>query len=98
MIILEKDIVNGIMRYLKTVHTCFAWKTHGNQYSRAGIPDIICCINGLFIAFEVKTLTGNTTVLQDVTIRKITAAGGIAVVVRSVDEVKAVLEKYISIN
>lgn len=32
---LEKDIVAAIMRHLKTVPDCFAWKTHGGIYGTA---------------------------------------------------------------
>lgn len=62
------------------------------MYGTAGIPDIIACINGHFYGFEVKTNVGKTTKLQEATIRKILAAGGTAVVVRSVDEVKAIVD------
>ena len=88
---LEKDIVNKIMKYLKTVPRCFAWKEHGGMYGTAGIPDIIACVDGRFFAFEVKTDTGKTTALQDATIRKILSAGGRAFVVRSVDEVRTAI-------
>ena len=88
----EADIVRSIQRYLKTVPRCFFWKEHGGMYGTAGIPDIIACINGRFFGFEVKTATGKTTGLQDAAIRKINEAGGTAVVVRSVEEVKTVLE------
>ena len=88
---LEKDIVNKIMKYLKTVPRCFAWKEHGGMYGTAGIPDVIACVNGRFFAFEVKTDTGKTTALQDATIRKILSAGGRAFVVRSVDEVRTAI-------
>ena len=87
----EKELVAKILRYLKTVPKCFAWKEHGGIYGTAGIPDIIACINGRFYAFEVKTPVGKTTKLQDVTIRKILACGGTALVVRSVDEVRTVI-------
>ena len=87
----EKDIVAGILRFLKTVPGCFAWKTHGGVYGTAGIPDIIACVNGRFFAFEVKTASGKATQLQQATIRKILAAGGTALVARSVDEVRDAL-------
>ena len=29
---LEKDIVQAILKYLKTVPECFAWKEHGGMY------------------------------------------------------------------
>jgi len=87
----ESGIVKKIMKYLKSIPQCFCWKEHGGMYGTAGIPDIICCFRGEFVAFEVKTATGKTTALQDVTIGKINACGGTAVVVRSVDDVKEVI-------
>ena len=87
----EKDIVQSILRFLKAVPGCFAWKIHGGVYGTAGIPDIIACVDGRFFAFEVKTASGKTTPLQQATIRKILAAGGTALVARSVDEVRDAL-------
>lgn len=88
----EADIVRAIMRYLKTVPGCFCWKEHGGMYGTAGIPDIIACIDGRFYGFEVKAEGGKPTKLQEAIIRKILAAGGTALVVRSVDEVRAALD------
>jgi Holliday junction resolvase len=88
----ESDIVKRIREYLKTVPGCFFWKEHGGQYGTAGIPDIIACINGHFFGFEVKTDDGRPTKLQEATIRKINEAGGTAVVVRSVEEVRRIIE------
>ena len=79
----EVDIVKAIMKYLKTVP------------GTAGIPDIIACINGHFYGFEVKTENGKPTKLQEATIRKILAAGGTALVVRSVDEVRTVISGFL---
>ena len=90
---LEKDIVNSILRYLKTIPGCFAWKTHGDAYSTSGIPDIIACIGGRFVALEVKTPSGRLSKLQEITLRRINAAGGIAREVRSLDEVRAVVDE-----
>lgn len=87
----EADIVKAVMKYLETVPGCFCWKEHGGMYGTAGIPDIIACINGHFYGFEVKTESGKPTKLQEATIRKILAAGGTALVVRSVDEVRTVV-------
>ena len=89
----EKEIVSKILRYLMTVPNCFYFKEHGGMYGCAGIPDIIACVNGRFFAFEVKTPAGRPTKLQEATIKKILAAGGVAVVVRSADEVRAVLRE-----
>ena len=87
----EKEITHSILRYLKTVPNCFCFKEHGGMYGTAGVPDILACIDGRFFAFEVKTEKGKLTKLQEATIGKILAAGGKAFVVRSTDEVRAVL-------
>ena len=87
----EREIVKMIMAYLKTVPGCFCWKEHGGMYGTAGRPDIICCYKGMFYGFEVKTEDGKPTELQKAMIRKIQKAGGTALVVRSVDEVRAVI-------
>ena len=89
---MEKDTVKSIVRFLKTMPQTFVWKEHGGMYGTAGIPDVICCHKGRFVAFEVKTETGKATLLQEITLRRITEAGGTAVLVRSLDEVKAVME------
>ena len=91
----EVDIVKAIMKYLKTVPGCFCWKEHGGMYGTADIPDIIACINGHFYGFEVKTENGKPTKLQEATIRKILAAGGTALVVRSVDEVRTEISGFL---
>ena len=88
---LEKKIVNANLAYLKALPDCFCWKEHGSPYSTAGLPDIICCIAGRFVAFEVKAENGRLTALQDRTLCRIRDAGGVAHVVRSLDEVKTIL-------
>jgi len=90
---LEKDITNKILKYLKELDKCYCFKEHGGSYGSTGIPDIICCYKGRFLAFEVKTQKGRTTALQEVNIRKINEAEGIAVVVRSLDDVKNVMKE-----
>ena len=89
---LEKDITAAIQRYLKTVPECFFWKEHGSQMGTAGLPDIICCYRGRFIAFEVKTPSGKPSKLQEITIQRIIAAKGEAFIVRSVEEVRAIIK------
>ena len=89
---LEKDIVAAIMRHLKVVPECFAWKSHGGMYGTAGLPDIICCIGGKFVAFEVKTPSGKLTKLQETTLNRIQRAKGIAYKVTSLQEVKEIIK------
>lgn len=89
----ERDIVAAILRLLRKTPNCFYWKEHGGMYGTAGIPDVIACINGKFVAFEVKTETGKLTKLQEITIQKIRNAKGQAFKVTSAAEVAAILKE-----
>ena len=90
---IEQDVVNLIKKYLQTIPNLFFWKEHGGQYGTAGIPDIIICYKGKFIAFECKRPGGKPTILQKITINKIEKAKGIVKIVTSVDQVKEVIEQ-----
>lgn len=50
-------------------------------FGRAGIPDIICCIDGKFVAIECKAGKNTTTALQDREIDAIRANKGLAFVI-----------------
>ena len=89
----ETTVVKSIKRYLSALPECFFWKEHGGMYGTAGIPDIIACVDGRFIAFEVKTETGRLTKLQEVTLGRIRDAGGRAYMVRSTAEVAGILKE-----
>ena len=64
-------------------------KAHGVYYffpatygmGRSGVPDIICCYNGRFLAIECKAGAGKTTALQDRELDLIKKAGGVQMVV-----------------
>ena len=90
----ERDIVAAIMRMLKKWPRCFCWKEHGGMYGTAGIPDLIICYKGRFIGLECKVGRNTATALQQQTIRQILKAGGYAVVVKSVGEVKAIIQAF----
>lgn len=61
------------------------------QIEPRGIPDLIVCYRGRFIGLECKVGKNEATVLQSLTIRRILRAGGYAMVVRSVEEVKQLI-------
>ena len=90
----EKDLVKKISDYLKTENDLFFWKEHGGMYGTAGIPDLIICYKGRFIGLECKVGRNTATALQQQTIRQILKAGGYAVVVKSVGEVKAIIQAF----
>ena len=88
----EKTITNQILKYLKSLPECFCFKQHGGLYGTSGIPDIIVCYKGKFMAFEVKNERGKLSKLQEITIEKIRNAKGMAFKVTSLEEVKEILK------
>lgn len=69
-----------------------AWKEAAGPYSRQGIPDITCVINGRYYGFEVKRpFIGVLSKMQEQTIKQIRKAGGRAWVVTSEKEVAEIL-------
>ena len=65
-----------------------------NGFGRAGIPDIVGCMDGHFIAIECKAGKGTTTALQDRELNAILNAGGTVFIARehNLDELKTLLE------
>ena len=84
----ERGIVEEIIHILRDRSDTFYWK----EYSKTGIPNIICCIQGRFVAFAVKTPTGQISNMEKVTLRRIRDTGGQAYVVRSADDAEAILD------
>ena len=87
----EKQIENQIKQYLKSKDIWY-FKTWGGGYQTAGIPDIIACYKGRFMAIEVKNEIGKTTALQELNLKHIQQCQGISIVARSLDDVKKVIE------
>jgi hypothetical protein len=61
------------------------------ELSRSGTPDILACIDGIFVAIELKTNEGKTSPLQRYNLDKIENCGGISMVVTPDSEEKALL-------
>ena len=61
---------------------------------RAGIPDVVGCYNGLFVAFECKANGNKPTALQEREINAIRTAKGLAFVVdeHNVQDIKELLQ------
>lgn len=55
-------------------------KQFGCAFTKAGLPDLVCCIKGKFLAIEVKADNGKVSPLQLHEIDLIQKAGGIAFV------------------
>lgn len=92
----ESGVVDAIRRRIAAEWpTSVTWKMHGSVYMEAGIPDVLCCVEGRLIFLEVKHRKpgeseahayGRTSVEQVRQIKRIRAAGGAACTVLDADE------------
>lgn len=89
---LESNLVNKVKDYIRTTYRRDAWffKVAGSAAQRSGIPDILCCIKGKFIALELKREdgSGRPSEQQRIEVHKIRNAGGYAIVSNNLDEIK----------
>ena len=89
---LEAEITRQIQRYLAGLPDWWGFKVQGSAQQMRGVPDIVGCYRGLFVAFEIKRpFLGKVSKIQHHMIDQIKAAKGRAFVVYSVDDVKQVL-------
>ncbi|RKY10339.1 MAG: VRR-NUC domain-containing protein [Planctomycetota bacterium] len=86
----EATIQALILKFLRTLGPA-CWVIKAAVCNERGVPDILCCYRGRFVGLEVKTAKGRISGPQRVQNERIAAAGGRAVVVRSVAAVRAVL-------
>jgi len=88
----EKNLQTRVIKWLqsKGVYVINIW---GNSFQRSGIPDLICCVNGKFVAIELKREGSRATPLQEYNIEQIIKSGGIAKLIRpsSFDELKKII-------
>ncbi|MNW40408.1 VRR-NUC domain protein [compost metagenome] len=77
----EAQFQSKVINFLN-VHHIYNVKVWGGGFQRAGIPDILACVNGHFVAIELKTETGRTSQLQDYNLDRIRESRGTAIVLR----------------
>lgn len=66
-------------------------KIHVSAYQSQGEPDLVCCYEGRFVALELKIEGNKPSALQLEKIQDIKRAGGIALPVWSINEIKETL-------
>lgn len=88
----ENNITKAIRQYLR-IRGIEHFKHWGGPMSEPGVADLICCWKGRYLAIEVKTEKGAITDKQKNFLERISRAGGISIVARSVDDVIRVIEQ-----
>lgn len=76
----EKSFENKIKKYLKD-NGCWYVKYFANRMTKSGIPDILACVNGFFVAIEVKASNGKPSELQLYHRDEIRKAKGMSIII-----------------
>lgn len=94
----EGKIKADVKKYLKSIG-CWYFMPVSNGMGSMGVSDLICCFQGRFVAIETKApgKIKNTTANQDRVIAEIKAAGGLAIVVDNVEQVKSFFSDHFGV-
>jgi hypothetical protein len=89
----ETKLKKKCQEYLDDLGTeCWHFKVLGGPGQKAGVPDIVGCINGLFFAIELKIKPNKPSAKQLHEIRQIQNAEGNAVVCYTYEEFVVYME------
>ena len=66
-------------------------------YGRSGVPDVVCCYRGYFVAIECKAGSNKPTPLQEAEMAKIRQAHGFTLVVNE-DNIADVQKRFTIID
>lgn len=89
----ERAVKRRVTVLLKARGAYFFYPVTGG-YGMSGVPDIVACFHGYFIAIECKAGKNTTTALQRKNLDAIMQAGGVALVVNenNVEDVARILD------
>ena len=76
----EKKVKNKCVTLIKAYGVYYFFPSM-NGFGRSGVPDIICCANGLFLGIECKAGNNKPTALQEKEMQSIRDSGGKTIVV-----------------
>lgn len=95
----EKIFENKVKRYLKSKNIWYV-KYFANSFTPTGIPDLLAVVNSHFLAIEIKSEKGKTSLLQEYNIKEIRRCGGIAMVLKpsGFDDFKKLIEELLNDN
>lgn len=76
----ERKVKDAVVALLKQ-HNVYHFSPPSNGFGRAGIPDIIACFHGRFMAIECKAGKNKPTALQVRELERIALARGVALLI-----------------
>ena len=90
----EAQLTRHVNNWLRGQTNVWHYKV-SDRYTK-GIPDIIACVNGIFVGIELKASNGTPSPHQLQRIKSIVDAGGIAMVCYSLEDVKKLVDEAIA--
>lgn len=90
----ESTFQTKIIKYLES-QGAYVLKYNASGISKTGVPDLIACVNGVFVAIEVKAPNGVVSKLQEYNLKQIHNAGGVGLILypKGFDEFKKIVTK-----
>jgi Holliday junction resolvase len=76
----EKKVKDKVKKVLDKLGCYYFFPATGG-FGRSGVPDIIICFKGHFVAIECKAGDNKPTALQEMNMKKIKESGGDAIVI-----------------
>ena len=69
----------------------------GGGFQQAGIPDLICNVNGYFVGIEVKGEGGRPSTLQELNVQAINDSNGLGMIVypKDFEQLKIEIERLL---
>lgn len=92
----ESALQKECLRWAKSLPEIWVLKVVGSGVQSSGVPDVIMCVKGRFVAIELKRPDGKGKLsdIQKAQIERIRRAGGRAETVSSFEEFKKIIGEY----
>ena len=88
----ESKLQQECVKYLKSKGIYYI-NIHGGGWGAKGVPDLITCINGKFITFELKVGDNDMQSDQRIHMKRIKANGGLHYCPRTLDEFIQIIDE-----
>jgi len=91
----EKKLQDKCIRYLKEKGVYYL-NLYGDGFSGKGKPDLLACINGRFVAFELKVGENDLQDDQRIHRNRIRKSGGLHYSPYTLEEFKTIIEELLT--
>ena len=87
----ESNLKTQCLKWLEKSEHIYAVKNHGSAYSAVGTADLTICVEGRYLAVELKKKGGKPTKIQEWRMEQVRRAGGRAELVGHLDELRLII-------